>query len=86
MEHTLLHGGPAVFVQGNITQWRYVIMQVLVELQNSALNLMSLFCGGLAGFYNCVPDFWSDAFQDIVTKLHTLAPNESRICPFNFRI
>ena len=58
----------------------------LAELQNSALNLI---CGEQAGGWqagvnNLVPDCKSHTFWDVVMKLHTLTPQQSRMCPIDF--
>ena len=51
-------------------------------MQNSALNLM---CGGWTGVNNWFPDCKSDTYWDIVMKLHTLTPHESRCTLLNLR-
>ena len=39
-----------------------------------------------AGINNWFPDCKSETFWDIVMKLHTLTPHESRMCPINFEV
>ena len=56
---------------------------ILAELQNSALNLM---CDGRVGVNNWFPDCKSDTFWDVVMKLHTLTPHESRMHPIDFEV
>ena len=42
--------------------------------------------GMRAGVNNWFPDCKSDTFWDIVMKLHTITPNESRMYPIDFEV
>ena len=80
-----LHTGEQIQPQRRYSSvWNgWVLKYLLAELQNLALNPM---CSGRAGVNNWFPDHKSDTFWDIVMKLHTLTPNESRMHPIDFGI